>query len=58
MQKSELQNAVEIFETLRGRAGADEEQARLYQGLHSLAQGLMRLDAKVDEMRSRLSRGD
>ncbi len=58
MQKSELQNAVEIFAGLRDRAGGDEAQRLLYQGLLYLAEGMMNLDAKVEGLRARISRGD
>ena len=58
MEKSALQNAVEIFAELRGRANADEAQQQLYQGLLYLAEGMMSLDGKVDELRTRISRSD
>ncbi len=58
MQKSELQQAVEIFTDLRSRGGQDGDEGQLYDGLLHLAGGMMGLDAKLDELRSRLSRGD
>lgn len=58
MEKSELQNAVEIFTELQERAGADEAQRGLYRGLRYLAQGMMSLDAKVDQLHGRVPRGD